>query len=65
MLKLVNARVAVTTGMIVIKDRTTYEFSVTAPVETILEAMTKVAEEKISAVPQKGKADQKASIGEI
>jgi len=56
--------VAVTTGMIVIKDRTTYEFSVTAPVQTILEAMTRVAEEKISAVPQKGKADPKPGIGE-
>lgn len=35
--------VAVTTGMIVIKDEKTYEFGVTAPVETILEAMAAAA----------------------
>jgi len=37
--------VAVTTGMVVVKDRQSYEFSVTAPVETILEAMTRIAAE--------------------
>jgi len=39
--------VAVTTGMVMIKDRQSYEFSVTAPVETILEAMTKAAAEEV------------------
>jgi hypothetical protein len=43
--------VAVTTGMVVIKDRQSYEFSVTAPVETILEAMTQAATEKL---PEEG-----------
>jgi hypothetical protein len=37
--------VAVTTGMIVITDRKTYEFRVDAPVDTILEAMAEAAKE--------------------
>jgi hypothetical protein len=37
--------VAVTTGMVTIRDRNTYEFSVMAPVGTILAAMTEAAEE--------------------
>lgn len=35
--------IAVTTGMITIRDRGTYEFSIKAPVETILSAMTQAA----------------------
>jgi hypothetical protein len=37
--------VAVTTGMVVIQNTTTYEFAVMAPVETILDAMTTVSQE--------------------
>lgn len=44
--------VAVTTGMIVIKNRANYEFGITAPVETILEAMTLAAEEEVPAKPK-------------
>lgn len=44
--------VAVTTGMIIINDKRTYEFTVTAPVETILEAMSTAAREPIPASVQ-------------
>jgi len=43
--------VAVTTGMVVIKDRNNYDFIVKAPVDTILEAMTRAAGESVSEVP--------------
>ena len=39
--------VAVTTGMVVIRDPTSYEFTVTAPVETILEAMAAASKEDL------------------
>jgi len=39
--------VAVTTGMVVIRDATSYEFTVTAPVETILEAMAAASKEDL------------------
>jgi hypothetical protein len=43
--------VAVTTGMIVIKNQHTHEFDMKAPVETILEAMTRASKEEILAAP--------------
>jgi hypothetical protein len=43
--------VAVTTGMVTIRDRNTYEFSVTAPVDTILAAMAQAADENVSKDP--------------
>lgn len=51
--------VAVTTGMIIIKNPGNYEFSMTAPVETILEAMTRAAEEVIPASPNAATARKK------
>lgn len=39
--------VAVTTGMVAIRDTTNFEFSVTAPVETIIEAMAAAAEQSV------------------
>jgi len=51
--------VAVTTGMIVIKNTNNYEFSMTAPVETILEAMTKAATEEIPDPPKTANAKKK------
>lgn len=42
--------VAITTGMITIRDTTTYEFSFNAPVDTILSAMAQAASENISAI---------------
>jgi Histidine kinase-, DNA gyrase B-, and HSP90-like ATPase len=44
--------VAVTTGMIVIKDQANYEFDMKAPVETILEAMACAAKEEVATLPQ-------------
>jgi hypothetical protein len=55
--------IAVTTGMIVIKNSNNYEFSMTAPVETILEAMTRAAREVIPALSRAGKSDSKSNIG--
>jgi hypothetical protein len=40
--------VAITTGMIVIKDRKRYEFELKGQVETILDAMTRASEEDLS-----------------
>ncbi|MGA3284853.1 MAG: ATP-binding protein [Verrucomicrobiota bacterium] len=57
--------VAVTTGMIVIKDTNRYEFDMKAPVDTILQAMTRAAEEEISTIPavgaKMGKAEAKTT----
>ena len=44
--------VAITTGMIVIRNQQTYEFELKAPVETILEAITAAAKEDASALHQ-------------
>ncbi len=40
--------VAVTTGMVIIRNLNNFEFSITAPVDTILEAMTRAAKEELN-----------------
>jgi hypothetical protein len=47
-IKSVLEALAVTTRMIVIQDHNSYEFKVIAPVETILEAMTRASQERVS-----------------
>jgi len=49
--------VAVTTGMVVIRDKSNYEFSITAPVETILSAMTQAAAETLPAGTKTGESN--------
>jgi hypothetical protein len=60
--KYILEAVAVATGMITIRNRKTYEFSVNAPVETILDAMSATANEDVPAeAPTDKKAEMKAS----
>ncbi len=54
--------VAITTGMIVIKDRSRYEFELKASVETILDAMTRASEEEISTPVTETSAGAKTRI---
>ncbi len=51
--------VAVTTGMIVIKNRETYEFDMKAPVATILDAMSVAATEVVQSVKGAASATDK------
>jgi len=53
--------VAVTTEMVTIKDRQSYEFSVTAPVDTILAAMTRASTERLPEQVKTVKSSQSAA----
>ncbi len=57
---------AVTTGMIVIKDRQLYEFEVKASVDIILEAMIRASKEELSPAPpiesSSGKTKNRGSL---
>jgi len=55
--------VAVTTGMVMVKDRQSYEFSVTAPVDTILAAMTQAAAEKLPELTKPSASGVQPAVG--
>lgn len=54
--------VAVTTGMIVIRDRVTYEFDLKGEVETILDAMTRASEEDVPTKQETGAKAKKTDV---